>query len=54
MPERIAKTDPYQQVTETVGSGPFKIVSEELQPGQKAVYVKNFDYVPRDEPPSWA
>jgi peptide/nickel transport system substrate-binding protein len=26
MPERLAKTDPYQQVTEMVGSGPFKFV----------------------------
>ena len=54
MPERLARTDPFQQVTETVGSGPFKFVSEEFQPGHKAVYVKNTDYVPRDEPPSWA
>jgi ABC-type transport system substrate-binding protein len=54
MPERLAKTDPYQQVTETVGSGPFKFVTEEFQPGHKAVYVKNTAYLPRDEPPSWA
>ena len=54
MPERVAKTDPFQQVTETVGSGPFKFVTEEFQPGHKAVYVKNFDYAPRGEPPSWA
>jgi len=54
MPERLAKTDPYQQVTETVGSGPFKFVASEFQPGHKVVYVKNADYVPRDEPPSWA
>ena len=54
MPERLAKTDPYQQVTETVGSGPFKFVREEFQPGHQAVYVKNTDYVPRGEPPSWA
>ncbi len=54
MPERLAKTDPYQQVTETVGSGPFKFVREEFEPGHQAVYVKNTDYVPRDEPPSWA
>jgi peptide/nickel transport system substrate-binding protein len=54
MPERLARTDPFQQITETVGSGPFKFVSEEFQPGHKAVYVKNTDYVPRDEPPSWA
>src|SRR5215467_14127471 len=24
MPERLAKTDPFQQVTEMIGSGPFK------------------------------
>jgi peptide/nickel transport system substrate-binding protein len=54
MPERLAETDPYQQVTEMVGSGPFKFVAEEFQPGHKVVYVKNPDYVPRDEPPSWA
>jgi peptide/nickel transport system substrate-binding protein len=54
MPERLAKTDPYQQVTEMVGSGPFKFVAEEFQPGHLVVYVKNADYVPRGEPPSWA
>jgi peptide/nickel transport system substrate-binding protein len=54
MPERLAKTDPYQQVTEMVGSGPFKFVKEEFQPGHQVVYVKNSDYVPRSETPSWA
>jgi peptide/nickel transport system substrate-binding protein len=54
MPERLAETDPYQQVTEMVGSGPFKFVAEGFQPGHKVVYVKNPDYVPRDERPSWA
>ena len=54
MPERLAKTDPFQQITEMVGSGPFKFVAEEFEPGNKVVYVKNADYVPRDEPPSWA
>jgi peptide/nickel transport system substrate-binding protein len=54
MPERLAKTDPYQQVTEMIGSGPFKFVKEEHQPGNKVVYVKNADYVPRSEPPDWA
>ena len=53
MPERLAKTDPYQQVTEAVGSGPYKFIKEEFQPGHMAVYVKNTDYVPRNEPPSW-
>ena len=54
MPERLAKTDPYQQVTEMVGSGPFKFVKSEFNPGSKVVYVKNADYVPRSEPPDWA
>src|SRR5271169_484824 len=54
MPERLAKTDPYQQITEMVGSGPFKFVKEEFEPGHKVVYIKNTDYVPRQEPPSWA
>ena len=54
MPERLAKTDPYQQVTEMIGSGPFKFVKEEHQPGNKVVYVKNEAYVPRQEPPDWA
>jgi peptide/nickel transport system substrate-binding protein len=54
MPERLAKTDPYQQVTEMVGSGPFKFVKEERQPGNLVVYVKNTDYVPRSEPSDWA
>src|SRR5215470_12758607 len=31
MPERLAKTDPYQQVTEMVGSWPFKFVTEKHQ-----------------------
>jgi len=54
MPERIAKTDPFQNITEAIGSGPFKFVKEEWVPGNKVVYVKNTDYVPRKEPPSWA
>src|ERR1700752_4234916 len=54
MPERLAKTDPFQQVTEMIGSGPFKFVAEEFQPGHQVVYVRNPDYVPRSEPSSWA
>ena len=54
MPERLANTDPYQQVTEMIGSGPFKFVKEEFQPGHQVIYVKNTDYVPRGEAPSWA
>jgi len=35
MPERLAKTGPYQQVTEMVGSGPFKFVARAFEPGHK-------------------
>jgi len=54
MPERLAKTDAYQQIPEAIGSGPFKFVKEEWQPGNKAAFVKNPDYLPRKEPPSFA
>jgi peptide/nickel transport system substrate-binding protein len=54
MPERLAKTDPYQQIAEAIGSGPFKFVKEEWEPGHKAIFVKNTDYVPREEAPSFA
>jgi peptide/nickel transport system substrate-binding protein len=54
MPERIAKTDAYKAITETIGSGPFKFVKEEWVPGSKVVYVRNPRYVPRGEPASWA
>ena len=54
MPERVAKTDAGTQITDPTGSGPFKFVKEEWVPGNKAIYVKNADYVPRSEPPSWA
>ena len=54
MPERLANTDPFTQITESLGSGPFKFVKDEFQPGHMVVYVKNTDYVPRKEPPSWA
>jgi peptide/nickel transport system substrate-binding protein len=54
MPERLAKTDPFEQVTEMVGSGPFKFVKSEFRPGNRVLYVRNADYVPRREPANWA
>lgn len=53
MPERIAKTDPFQQITEYVGSGPMKFVRSDWVPGAKAVFEKFADYVPRQEKASW-
>ncbi len=54
MPERVAKTDAFTQITELIGSGPFKMLKEEWVPGSKVVFVKNTDYLPRKEAPSWA
>ena len=54
MPERIANTDPNTQITEVVGSGPFRFVKEEFVPGSKVVYEKFEGYVPRKEPASQA
>jgi peptide/nickel transport system substrate-binding protein len=53
LPKRLADTPPTQQIKEQIGSGPFKFVAAEFQPGVKAVYEKNTNYVPRKEPPSW-
>jgi peptide/nickel transport system substrate-binding protein len=53
MPKRLAETPAGQQIAEQIGSGPFKFIKAEFQPGVKAVYEKNADYVPRKEPASW-
>lgn len=54
MPKRLAETPSTEPIPEQVGSGPFKWVADEFQPGVMAVYEKNEDYVPRSEPPSAA
>ena len=53
MPERLAQTDPNKQVTEMMGSGPYKWVANEFVTGSRAVYEKNEAYIPRKEAPDW-
>lgn len=53
MPKRIAETPADTAITEHIGSGPFKFVEAEYQPGVKSVYDKFEEYVPRSEPPDW-
>jgi peptide/nickel transport system substrate-binding protein len=53
MPKRIAETPGSEPTTEAVGSGPFRFVREEFDPGTRVVYERNDDYVPREEEPSW-
>src|SRR5262245_45295392 len=54
MREKDALTDPNTQVTQAIGSGPFKFAKDLWVPGSKTVYLKNADYVPRpgNEAPS--
>jgi peptide/nickel transport system substrate-binding protein len=53
MPARIANIPIDQQITDATGSGPFIFKKDEWQPGNKAVYVRNPDYIPRKEPPDY-
>jgi peptide/nickel transport system substrate-binding protein len=52
MPKRVAATDPFKQIDDYTGSGPFVLKKDEWKPGDKIVYVKNPRYKPRNEPPS--
>jgi peptide/nickel transport system substrate-binding protein len=47
MPERLANTDPFQQVTEIVGSGPYRFVASEFVAGERSAYERFGGYVPR-------
>jgi peptide/nickel transport system substrate-binding protein len=53
MPEHLAKTDPYKQVTEIVGSGPYRFLANEFVSGVHVAYARFDDYVPRSEPADW-
>jgi peptide/nickel transport system substrate-binding protein len=52
MREMDAMNPPEKAVAEIVGSGPFRFVASEYLPGNRIVYARNPDYVPRDEPAS--
>jgi peptide/nickel transport system substrate-binding protein len=49
MPERLAKTDPFKQIPEVVGSGPFRFRLDELRPGSLYVYERFEGYRPRED-----
>jgi peptide/nickel transport system substrate-binding protein len=49
MPERLARTDAFTQVTEMVGSGPFRFKADEMVPGARTVYERFADYRPRED-----
>ena len=54
MPERLANTDPFTQVTEMVGSGPFRFKADERVVGARVVYEKFDGYTPLPSgTPNW-
>jgi peptide/nickel transport system substrate-binding protein len=53
MREKEASTDPQQQITEYIGSGPFIYNRGESRQGARYVYDRNASYVPRSEPASF-
>jgi len=52
MPKRVADTDPFKQIDDYIGSGPFILKKDEWKPGEKTVFLKNTKYKPRAEPMS--
>ena len=48
MPERLAATDPFTQITEMTGSGPFRFKADERMQGSLFVYERFQDYKPRE------
>jgi peptide/nickel transport system substrate-binding protein len=52
MPERMAMTPSNEQITESVGSGPYKFLKDEWVSGAHAAWAKFGDYIPRKEPVS--
>ena len=53
MPEHVAQTDPFTQITDFTGSGPFRFLRDEWKPGDLAAYARNEAYLSRDEAPDF-
>jgi peptide/nickel transport system substrate-binding protein len=54
MPERLANTDPFKQITEIIGSGPYRYKADERVQGSQNVYERFDKYVPRQGgTPDW-
>jgi peptide/nickel transport system substrate-binding protein len=53
MPERLALTDPFKQVAEAIGSGPFRFLPDEYVSGHRAVFERFDRYNPRPEKASF-
>jgi peptide/nickel transport system substrate-binding protein len=49
MPERLARTDAFTQVTEMVGSGPYRFLPAEFSAGVHVAYGRFAGYLPRGD-----
>jgi peptide/nickel transport system substrate-binding protein len=49
MPEWIARTDPFTQIAEYIGSGPYRFNRAEWVPGSRLTFTRNDAYVPRPQ-----
>lgn len=49
MPERLATTDAFKQITDTTGSGPFRFKKDEYNSGSLMAYERFAGYVPRPD-----
>ncbi len=54
LPERIANGDPARPISEMIGSGPYRFMTSEFVPGERAAYERSPSYLPRrDGTPSY-
>src|ERR1700710_886229 len=53
VPARQAATDPFKQMPETIGSGPFRFLADKYVIGSHAALTPFERYVPRNDPPSF-
>ncbi len=47
MPERLARTDPFRQVAEVVGRGPYRFLPDERVAGTRVAYARNSGHLLR-------
>ena len=52
MPERVAATDPFKQIDDPTGSGPFRFKRDEWNSGSRVVYERHAGYRPAAGAPS--
>lgn len=52
LPKRIVDIPADQRIDESIGSGPFRFVASEYRSGDRVIYERFADYVPRSEPAS--